>query len=50
MRGLEQKMYREQEKLKSMKSHKAVHKAYVDLMACLPTYDTVFFPVRVSIY
>ena len=49
VRGLEQKMYREQEKLKSMKTHRAVHKAYVDLMARLPTYNTVFFPVRVSI-
>ena len=41
-------MYKEQEKLKSMKTHREVHEAYVDKMAYLPTYDTVFFPVRVS--
>ena len=41
-------MYKEQEKLKSMKTHREVHEAYVDRMAYLPTYDTVFFPVRVS--
>ena len=42
-------MYKEQEKLKSMKTHREVHKAYVSKMADLPTYNTVFFPVRVSV-
>ena len=53
VRGMEQKMYKEQEKLKGMKKHKAdtiffPHHAYVKLMARLPTADTIFFPVRVS--
>ena len=48
IRGMEQKMYKEQEKLKSMKTHKEVHEAYVNKMATLPTYNTIFFPVRVS--
>ena len=49
VRGLEQKMYKEQERLKSMKTHKEVHKAYVSMMMGLLTYNTVFFPVRVSV-
>jgi hypothetical protein len=46
VRGLEQKMYKEQERLKSMKTHKVVHKAYIRMMMGLLTYNTVFFPVR----
>jgi hypothetical protein len=46
VRGLEQKMYREQEKLRGMKTHREVHREYVRKMAGLPTYNTVFFPVR----
>ena len=49
IRGLEQKMYKEQEKLKHMKTHKAVHKSYINTMMSLLTYNTVFFPVRVSV-
>ena len=50
IRGLEQKMYKEQEKLKSMKTHKDVQKAYTERISGLPTYNTIFFPVRVSAY
>ena len=50
IRGLEQKMYREQEKLKAMKTHKDVQKAYTERISGLPTYNTIFFPVRVSVH
>jgi hypothetical protein len=46
VRGLEQKMYKEQEKLKTIKTHKDVHKAYAKRISGLPTYSTIFFPVR----
>ena len=41
-------MYKEQEKLKTLKTHTEVHEAYSRLISTLPTYGTVFFPVRVS--
>ena len=43
-------MYKEQEKLKTIKTHKDVHKAYAKRISGLPTYSTIFFPVRVSVY
>lgn len=48
IRGLEQRMYREQEALKS-KTHKDVNEGYVQLCSKLATYDAIFFPVRVSL-
>ena len=47
IRGIEQKMYKEQEILK-MKSHKDIKAAYNTYCAKLPSYDCVFFPARVS--
>ena len=47
IRGIEQKMYKEQEILK-MKNHKDIKAAYNTHCSKLPTYETVFFPARVS--
>ena len=41
-------MYKEQERLKTMKTHKVVHEAYINQMSGMLTYGTIFFPVRVS--
>ena len=46
IRGIEQKMYKEQEILK-MKSHKDIKANYNAYCSKLPTYDAVFFPARV---
>lgn len=46
MRGIEQRMYKEQEKIKS-KSHIEIQKFYIKYASSLATNDTVFFPVRV---
>ena len=46
MRGIEQRMYKEQEKIKS-KSHVEIQKFYIKYACSLPTNNTVFFPVRV---
>ena len=47
VRGIEQRMYKEQEKIKS-KSHSDIQKSYVQYCNSLPTSQTLFFPVRVS--
>ncbi len=47
IRGLEQKMYKEQETLKG-KSHSEVHEAYSNHCAKLATHNAIFFPARVS--
>jgi hypothetical protein len=47
IRGIEQKMYKEQEILK-MKNHKDIKASYNSHCSKLPTYETVFFPARVS--
>ncbi len=47
IRGLEQKMYKEQETLKG-KNHSEVHEAYSRHCAKLATHNAVFFPARVS--
>lgn len=47
VRGLEQRMYREQEAIKS-KTHKDVHQSYINLCSKLTAYNTVFFPVKVG--
>ena len=49
MRGVEQKMYKEQESFKK-KSHTEIEDAYIDLCSQLESYDAVFFPARVSIF
>ena len=48
IRGIEQKMYKEQEILK-MKNHKDIKAAYNLHCSKLSTYDAVFFPARVSL-
>lgn len=48
IRGIEQKMYKEQEILK-MKSHKDIKANYNAYCSKLPTYEAVFFPARVSL-
>lgn len=45
VRGIEQRMYKEQEKIKS-KSHSDIQKSYVQYCNSLPTSQTLFFPVR----
>ena len=47
VKGIEQKMYKEQEALKS-KTHSEICEAYTTYCSKLPTYNAVFFPVRVS--
>lgn len=46
-RGIEQRMYKEQETLK-LRTHQEIQEAYCAQCAKLATYDAVFFPARVS--
>lgn len=48
MRGVEQKMYKEQEELHK-KTHREIEDAYIDHCSQLETYGAVFFPVRVRV-
>lgn len=47
MRGVEQKMYKEQESL-AKKTHKEIEDRYIDYYSQLESYGAIFFPVRVS--
>ena len=46
-RSIEQRMYKEQERLKS-KSHSDIQRQYTELCSSLATSNTIYFPVRVS--
>ena len=46
IRGIEQKMYKEQEGLLK-KSHTEIEETYIDHCAALEMHDAVFFPARV---
>ena len=46
VRGIEQKMYKEQERLK-LRSHADIMAAYVQHCSRLPLFDAVLFPARV---
>ena len=47
IKGIEQRMYKEQEKLK-LRSHAEIMEAYVKHCSQLPLFDVVLFPARVS--
>lgn len=47
VRGVEQKMYKEQESL-AKKTHKEIEDRYIDYYSQLESYGAIFFPVRVS--
>ena len=49
VRGIEQRMYTEQENLKN-RTHQEIQEAYAAHCAKLATYDAIFFPARVSTY
>lgn len=46
VRGVEQKMYKEQEGLLK-KTHQEIEEGYIDNCSRLETYGAVFFPARV---
>ena len=47
VRGIEQRMYKEQENLK-LHSHKEIQQAYINHCAKICSPDSVFFPARVG--